>query len=450
MYIVSVIITLLFEFELILLYGLPNSSLLVFIITVFFAIVSIIRKVHLSIAGWGIYAYLFFSFIVVSLFKYTTGMSLGYSYIQDSDFAILANVSIWIFFVFFISICLFCSKSLYGDKDIIIEDDWAPSISFWPFFIIAIISTILSSGFGIGRMGTENTKLPFHLSGILQFYRVEVFPLIMLCCYVNGKNPKNGRGRYFWLFLTLYFIWAIVECFVRYSKSAILTSLLPILIYEMTKINSAKSMNYKVLVPVIALSFIIYPMITTIRTEGSINNIREGVSEHRERIIYGKSGKTDPFVEPFTRVFLSGYLFLCDLDYIDPSKLFDTSKARTILALKGSARFQTLIIDGYSSEAHHSSGSTPFIDALLTGGYGLFLIVISLYVFFASRIDSRIMNKDSSLITTVYGVVFYRSFDMLSVSFFVDPMCQRFFIVYFLFIVFLLFKSHRSRYASII
>lgn len=444
MYIIATIITLISELFIVLYYSLPVSYIIVYFLSCILAGLSCIKKVKLSISGWWLFVYLYCSFIIVTCFKYTTSMSLGFSSIQDSDFTSLAKACILIFFVFFLSVDLFYSNMGEIKQESTVTH-LCPQLPFLPFYVLALSCSIFSQYMGIGRMGVENTRLPFHLSGIIQFYRVEVFPLIMLCCYARKREQAIRFANYNVVpILILFFVWALLECFIRYSRSALITSMLPILIYEAVRIKSFKSINIRIAVPVIVVSFVLFPIISTMRSDDYDDNTKV-VYENSSHVIYGTTNYHSHFVEPFTRVFYSGYLFLCDHEYINSSAFFDGTNISTIVSLRGSARFQTFVIDGYPLGSHHSSGSTPFIDGFLCGGYGLFLLIISLFVFIASRIDSHLYNRRNFLISSVLCVVFIRLFDMLSITFFIDPMCVRFFLVYFAFIVYVLFIIRRTR-----
>lgn len=411
------ILTFLLEFILLIRYNLSGGSWLVYLGSVISFIYILTKRIHLHIGGWWLYIYLFFSFLFVASFKFVTSMSTSSAGIQDKNFETMAATAINVFFVFFISVAILYRKgiskiSIGNPKEPIIK------IHYKLLFGLAVIFSLTSHVLGIGKMGAENYTLPFHLSGVLQFYRAELFPLLAVIEYSNIKYSRNNKKM--GIFLATYSLWAIYECILRLSKSALLTSFLPIIFFEILIIRKIDFSFVKKIAPVVIVTLFLFLIMPFLRDSdgGSIN--KEDVVESSTTELYGRSGRTSFIVKPFTRVFYSGYLYLVDTDYINEDILFDISKAPAIFLIGGSARYQTLVIDGYPEENHHSSGSSPFIDALLVGGYGLFYIIIFLYVLFACIIDRRIDQSKNKLLTTILCVAFYRTFDMLSVSVFVD------------------------------
>lgn len=390
--------------------------------------------------------YIFFSTLFVAVFKYApVHFSLSSSRISIEDFSYLAIFSVKLIFVYLITTFVFYpfinKKSIYSTVK--------SSVAFYPstiilvlFFLFMFFLSFLSFIIGIGRMGVVNTELPFRLSGIIQFIRVDVAPVFALLVYFQLKfrNHKN-KLKFFLLF---YFLWLLFESFVRLSKSSLLTGFLPIILFEFIYYNNIKDLfrKIKVLLPFFAIFIFFYFVVENIRNQKdkSITSSSFSISSDLNATFVNPNGN-DLFIRPFTRIFMTGYHFLTSHSYISSESFFDFSNSPTIIFMGGSARFQTYVIDGYPIGVPHSSGSTSLIDALLVGGYGLSFIIFAVFVVLSIIIDFTLRSSMPIEITIVFYLLFIRIFNTLSVSIFVDPMSIRYIIVYSLLIFFLSFHS---------
>lgn len=437
LFLIFSILTILLELRLLVVYDLPAKSWYALMGTLAFFFVLLIKRVQLHIASWWLYIYMFGAFIIVPSFKYVTSMSMSYSNIIDKNFASLSATAINLIFIFYITLAIFYKKRTPHRT----EEDPIVYINYKPLFLLAFILSILSHFLGIGRMGVESYPLPFHLSGVIQFYRAELFPLLALIEYAKIKRLKDNHSMK--LFLTSYSIWALYECILRLSKSALLTSFIPIIILEMLSLKKVDRSFLKKIAPILLVTLGLFIIIPVLRmSDGKID--RSEIMESGNEEMYGTSNNSY-LVKPFTRVFYSGYLYLVDKDYFQESPLFDFSKAPIILLTGGSARYQTIVIDGYPEENVHSSGSSPFIDSLLLGGYGLLYVTLAILALFALFIDNKIRGRANILSCAILCAFFYRIFDMLSFSIIVDMNMVKWTAIYLGVLLYIRYKQSRQR-----
>jgi len=409
---------LLLEFRLLLIYDLPTNDWLIFMGSVISVVFIIVRRTRLHVAGWWLFIYLVCSFLIVSSYKFVTSMSTSSVSIHERNFASMASATISIFFVFFVAVLVLYIKRDYHKSSDVNNVPYI-RIHYKVLFILAVLFSIISHILGIGKMGAETYALPFHLSGVLQFYRAELFPLLALIEYSNIKYYHHSDKNKLKVFLGSYTIWALYECLLRLSKSALVTSFLPIIIFEIIVYRKNNLSFIKKIAPIILLTLLLFLVMPILRdSDGGVNS--KEIAESSNKELLGGSNKTSVLVFPYTRMFYSGYLYLVDDDYVDDNTLFDFSKAPIILTTGGSAQYQTIVIDEYPEENHHSSGSSPFIDSFLLGGYGLLYITVFLFALFAHNIDKRIFRDDNKIIVAIICTLFYRLFDMLSFSVIVD------------------------------
>lgn len=431
------LITVVLEVFILLGYNLPAYCVVLFLLTIVEIIIVEVRKVKFSVAGWWLWIYLICSFLVISCLKFTPSkFTRGGRSLSVEAFGSLAEVSIVVMFVYFLSVIILYKPKMKRD-----ETEWtryAPNFNMKFVFILGFVLTFISYVVGIGKMGVENTSLPFHLSGIIQFFRTDLIPIMALCVYVNRKNRGEGVG----IVLILLFGWSLFETIVRLSKSAILFSFLPIIMYELISSKKNIFQTLKRFLPVLLVVLLLYPVIEVFRSSdtASIQDSEEEISGTFEN-----PNTPNFFVKPFNRSFLSGYLFCIDQSTVDKGTLFDFSQAPLIIISGGAPRYQTFAIDGYPEGANHSSGTTPFIDAFIMGGYGLLYISVFIMVFFAEYIDRKFRLKSNYIIIAILCVAYYRLFDMPLFSFFVHEMSIRYIIVYLGICLYIIFTWRKSK-----
>ncbi len=368
--------------------------------------------------------YLFCSFSVVSFTKfYPLHFSLNPRGVCDNDFVVMASYSVKVLFVAFLSI--FIGKHFIQRK----QEKWKYETIINPTYkkincLLLMLTTlgIISAVVGIGKMGQVNTRLPFHLAGIIQFIRVEVAPFLALLFYMSIKKINNkSRIRKMTYFLFLFFCWTLLETFVRMSKSAMGYEFLPILIYEIIE-NSKKGTLKKLFVKLIPFAFVLLSVYSIVENSRNSDGITLEV-EDESTATYNDHSAHNPIVRPYTRFFINGHHFLTSYHIVDQNAIFDFSNMSKILLVGGAARYKTFEIDCYPIGVAHSSGSTSIVDALMCGGYGLSLIFLTILVLCCMKVD-QLINSNFPLISALVLALYLFKYITagLSVSIIVDPM----------------------------
>lgn len=416
-------LTLLLEAGLFFVYDLPPICFILYALT-FVEVIVFYQKGHsLSVAGWWLYAYIVCSFLIISCFKFTPArFTFGADRINDLSFVVMAETSVKVMFFYFMALLVICRQK--REK---CETKWslyAPKFNLFFVFFLGFAFTYLSSIFVIGKMGIENTRLPLHLSGVIQFVRTDIIPVLALCVYANRK--RLGQNTY--KVIVLLFVWSLFETMVRLSKSAILFSFFPIIMFELLSDRKNLKQLIRRFAPILAVVLILYPVIETMR-HSDVGNVWAEAYEEVSGT-YSHPNENNYIVKPFNRIFLTGFLFAEDEATVDKNVLFDFHQAPMVIASGGAPRYQTFVIDGYPEGINHSSGTSPFIDSLLMGGYGLMYISIFIMVCFAEMIDRRLWAKSNFVMMAILCVAFYRLFDMPLFTFVLNQMSIRYFIVY--------------------
>ena len=262
------------------------------------------------------------------------------------------------------------------------------------------------------------------MSGVIQFIRTDLIPVMALCVYANRK--KKGQNTY--KVIVLLFVWSLFETMVRLSKSAIMFSFLPIIMYELLSDRKNLKNLIRQFAPVMIVVLVLYPVIETMR-HSDVGNAWEESDEEISGT-YTNPNSSNFIVKPFNRSFLTGFLFASDESTIDKDLIFDFHQTPFVIAAGGAPKYQTFVIDGYPDGVAHSSGTSPFIDSFLIGGYGLLYISLFIMVFLADLIDRRLFNKSNYVIVAILCVAYYRLFDMPLFTFFLNEMSIRYLLVY--------------------
>lgn len=371
--------------------------------------------------------YLFCSFSVVALTKfYPLHFSYSSSKVVDKDFVVMASYSVKVMFVTFLSIILanqfVKNKIVTWRYDTFIRPTYI-RINLLILFLISLgaISIVV----GIGKMGQVNTRLPFHLAGIIQFIRVEVAPFLALLFYMSIRKERdytgnNDKMRYF---LFMFFMWTFFETYVRMSKSAIAYEFLPILIYEVIENSNAGTLK-RLFVKLLPFTFVLLAVYSIVENSRNSDGITFDVEEE-STATYNNHSANNPFVRPYTRFFINGHHFLTSYQVVNQDAIFDFSNLPAVLVMGGAARYKTFEIDGYPLGVAHSSGSTYIIDALMCGGYGFSYIFLLILVFICVKVDQLISSSIPLISALVLALLLFKYITAgLSVSIIVDPMAK--------------------------
>ena len=249
--------------------------------------------------------------------------------------------------------------------------------------IIAFFFSIISGILGVGKMGYEaSVVLPFHLNGIMQFFRTDIFPII-ICVFVYDHISKKRiiKNRH----ILLIVVWAFLESVVRLSRSAAVMSFVPLLLMFVYSNYFTKRTVIRTLLPLLCAAFLMFPVISALRDTGdvSLQNISSSKEEKKENANQHMYLRTFYSGIYFIRIFSSGY---------DDPSMFYFGRLPLIIFYGGSAVYTTREVDGVSERVVHSSGTTGILDPLLIGGKGLCFVTVFFLVLIALIIDRKIGN----------------------------------------------------------
>jgi len=197
----------------------------------------------------------------------------------------------------------------------------------------------------------------------------------------------------------LFFVWSVFEMFTWLSKSILIMNFVPVFYVLILHLRPSMKSILKIGLPFFFIFIFLYPVISTMRglernkslTSMVINAINIADEEDTH------TSENATLLDPLNRTFITGELFMKDVNYINTSKLFDFSLMHVLLSMKGAADFQTHVIDGISYEVAHSSGTSGIMDPLLHGGQGLIYVMIILLLCYARLFDKHLFKRQHSI-----------------------------------------------------
>ena len=344
------------------------------------------------------------STIVMPSFHFIESIMTTYTEVTPALNNRILSFGIKVFSVSCLSIgvgSLFKRHSRHLDVKVLFKPKLVSESFLTLFFLGVIVLSVFCYIIGLGKMGSESVVLPFHLGGIINFFRSLLVPFlfaIFLEGYLcnNRKLPKKIWG--------LFLFWCVIEIFAWMSKSVIIRYLLPsfiiLYIYRKPSLGSI----VRVLAPFMLFFLFMYPIIEAMRLENG-GSLIENYNSAKQKAEENSEG--NPILKPLNRVFMFGMQYAQDASYIDESVLFDFSKLPVIIASGGAARYQTIVIDGYSPTAIHSSGTCGIMDPLLHGGKGLVYIIIFFIVLLALYTDRLIRRGYISIAVILIQLLLY-------------------------------------------
>ncbi|MBE6372442.1 MAG: hypothetical protein E7055_10275 [Lentisphaerae bacterium] len=361
----------------------------------------------------SLFAYCFFSLLIPAAFRFVPYSDAKmYREVYESSFTLLSSFSIFILFSFFFGIFVFSNlfqrESAQQDPPKQIHN--IPNKPFVVFFIIIYSITLICWRFGIGVMGAEYVTLPFHLTAVLWLSRADFIPIIFLFMIARYRLHLSDKKSLI-IFLA-WGLWGVLEMIASLSKASALTAFLPLVIYYL--LISQYSKKFIVRLSILCLVILViylgfYRVIEALRESG-------GTSITKEDTLYvatwGKDDVQNDFVRPFTRIFMSGFVFLKVAPYVENHQLFDFSLAGEIIDIGGTDKFVTYIVDSYDEGVAHSSGASGIVDALLYGGQGTCMLFVFFLAAIACYADSKSCPGNSFVLAAAwkyYYILIYRT-----------------------------------------
>lgn len=312
------------------------------------------------------------------------------------------------------------------------------------FYVLAFFSFVISMlclVLGISRMGSDSgVVLPFKLNGVLYMYRTVIVPyLLFVYVYNRISNDKNLKPHEY----LIMFLYGLLEVFVRLSKSALINVFFPLFVFAViSRVSKQIKDIYKYAVPVVAVFIFLYPIITYMRYSEQVNQESFMNAYQRSQV-----EDEDEGLEIFKRFFHGGEHYMDCYFLFDNKPFFDFSRVPMILVEKGCAGYYTHIIEGYSEDAVHSSGTTGITDPYLIGGKGLCFIVFIALTFIGMIIDRRITQ--SAILYKVLAIqIFYQFVLFKNLTAFIDHLFLSFIstLVIQLFII----KFYSNKYITVV
>lgn len=366
------------------------SLILMWVITKRYSILEHIGKYVVLLTFW-------FSLIFMPSFHL---VRIGVEYVMSHiDYNRILSFGSIVLLITCITWFVFCSQD---NKKLIVK----PQFKYKPvslsknvilvLFLVMFALGLFSFRGAIGRMGSGSVSfIPTQIAGIIILIRIVLFPTVFAIIIENFILRNKQIPKFFF---ALFLIWSLSEVFIRFSKGALINSLLMpgIILFVYYRPNVRTVLQY--VTPIILLSLFLYPIVETMRgMEGS--DIANDFIMANEAVQSNET-KDNSILNPMNRTFMIPGRYVKDYDWVNHESLFDFSKAPLIMSLEGTPRYQTLIIDGYSSDIVHSSGTTALQDPLLFGGYGLCYIVVILLVLMAQFIDKTVDKRMYSIYFT--------------------------------------------------
>ena len=375
-----------------------------------------LRNLKNNLAYLILWSYIFLSSTVVAAFQMWT-VGFMYSNVRPpaSDFGELAVFANRVM-LFASLILIFPSKVLKNEIEIQIKQRYGgralPKHIPRLFILFAFLLTFLSAILGISDMEEAKIILPFHLNGVIDELRRNIFPILFAVYIYDCLKKKRKIDK---IVLGGFFLWALLEMIVRVSKGAFLTSFLPVLLllFIMGRFNKRSTLS--VFLPVLITFLFFYPIINTMRSLDD-NSAQSLVEAYR----INKGGENEQS-SPYLRMFINGMDYLKVKSTVEKDQsLFFFNRAPLLAQMGGTAPYITRVVDGYSQDIHHSSGTTGIVDALLWGGYGFCYVVVFLLSMLARYVDTHKLFREKLLYQLVMLFVVKTFVMQRSISFFFD------------------------------
>ena len=158
---------------------------------------------------------------------------VGFRAIGNFDFSYEVFFSVYFFFVLFQIAVLAISKYMmkstdrhavldFSKEEIMNFSRMNNNSSIFPLFIFVVCFSIISIwmyGYHIGMIGLQQTRLPFHLTGILFYCRKFFFTAFLLYLFLKTENKVVGA--------ILLFLYAFIISVTGTSKSLCIMVLIP-------------------------------------------------------------------------------------------------------------------------------------------------------------------------------------------------------------------------------
>jgi len=253
-------------------------------------------------------------------------------------------------------------------------------------------ASIISYYLGISLLGREaSVQLPYKLNGILLYYRK--FSVSFLCILILALIFAKQR-KFSWLLLFFYFVWVVVEIYVKQSKGWIFVASLPLLYFALS--NGFLRWRHVIGLTVCLAGYIsVYPLLVVIRDASiagySLIDSGQYVLSHRFRTM----GIGDYFFHFYSRVFGDSSKLL-NIQYAFDATYFFNNFA-VVNLYKNPAYFYTRYILEVPLGVVFSAGSTGVFGGMIVFGLLGVAGTVSLVGLFAAWIDRKFVRSSHRL-----------------------------------------------------
>lgn len=355
-----------------------------------------------------VFFYLFCSHTIVLVFP--TFFNIGDQYI--SRFWIFVHI---LYVIFFATCLLFRHRKKSFQNDTEVQMEKVTKMQWNTLIVFMFSLSFISFSLGLSKMGTaQDVYLPFHLAGIINYTRMSVIPVIYPFFLIRTYN--NSPKRTFNKYLFVYFLWLLVETFVRLSRGVLVSSIIDLgIIFILVGTLKIKDL-IRYALPIVLISVALFPIVSALRSISGDNKLS---TNDLSKATKSETQMDDTIRDSFLRMFSTVSFYDRIYTIIDKNSVFDFTRAPIILAMGGSHYYVTSEVDQRGLDEGHNSGSTGIIDSLLFGGYGFCYIVFFLSVAAMTLLDTKkIINRP--FIRYILFSLFIWFIRYRSVSYFLD------------------------------
>ena len=398
-------------------YGFPDYILLLFTCVLSLHFFKGLKNIKDNVIVLFIIIYILLSIHIVALFELSSP-GFAKDFITDREYAYLAVWGNRLFFITFLSIYIceiFSKRSKNSTYDITVNKEKSYEHTFFILTIVVYVLAVVSKVLGISDM-MEGAKvvLPFHLNGLIDELRANVYPFVFAIYVFDCKIKRRNISRNMFI---MFFVYVILEIFVRSSKGALLFSFLPV--FELLAFMGliSKKLVVKYVAPLLLVFLLVYPIIETARLGGSIST-----DSLQQAAKTNKSEEIETHSSPYIRAFLTGVYYTKVIDIVTDNQFeFDLRRVPILLSMDyGGISYMTEVIDGFAPGSGQSSGVTGLCDALLWGGYPLCYLFLFTLVALAYWGDHKGFMQKTPLYRVILFYWIYRLTTGRSISFISD------------------------------
>jgi hypothetical protein len=259
------------------------------------------------------------------------------------------------------------------------------------FTIFAFSISVLAHYFGLTMMGKEARRLPFKLTGLINYLHIIAIPFFSL--YILDILLVKKYRKILFIWLSVFFLWCGLETYIRASRGVFFWEIITIMILLLLrkKLNFSKLLKYGPLV-FVAL-FLIFILTTNYRDHKleektnyhTIFNITQTLENYRFKAL-----------KMYQRIFASGIEVIKFEPYL--KNKYITNNYSLYQKYGGGPRVHTIVVDQIGPKVQHSSGIGGLSDGyLLFGTMGL-LVTVAILSSFSFMIDNNLIPFASATV----------------------------------------------------